>query len=656
ATPVAEGMKISTKSPAAIAAQRATMEFLLINHPLDCPICDQGGECELQDLAMGYGRDISRYNEGQRVVADKDIGPLVSTDMTRCIHCTRCVRFTEEVAGFQELGTMGRGEDMKIGTYVEKAVNHELSGNIIDLCPVGALNSKPFRYRARAWEMIQQATVSPHDSFGSNMFAHVKQGRLMRVVPQPNDEINETWLSDRDRFSYDGIYSTDRVIKPLLRIDGEFRETEWSTVLEQVSDRLQQTDAAKIGFLSSPGATVEESFLLQRIARGLGTNNIDHRLQARDLGDSDNDPVQPHIGTDIVSLESADAIAVIGSDLRREVPMLAHRVRKAALAGATVSFINPPGQQYQFSHQYLATELTQLRAALGALIGAAEVATGKIAPDSVAQRVDRQSHDETHRAVAESLAQGERSHILLGHLAQRHPAFTQIRALASVLADMTGATIGFIPESANAAGASLVGVLPHRGAGGEPVATPGLNARQMLADALDAYVLFGFEPEVDTVEGAQAVETLRNANFVVVMSPWLSEQALEYADVILPIGTFAETAGTYVNLEGRWQSFSGVATPVGEARPGWKVLRVLANYLHLDAFDYNDALEVTVAAREAVPVELQDYRIGPMPSMDGADFGDDLMPAPISLYGSDSLVRRSRPLQRTPLARGVGES
>ncbi len=652
ATPVADGMKVFTKSQAAIAAQKATMEFLLINHPLDCPICDQGGECELQDLAMGFGRDISRYNERKRVVKDKDIGPLISTDMTRCIHCTRCVRFTEEIAGLQELGTLGRGEHMEIGTYIERAVDHELSGNVIDLCPVGALNSKPLRYRARSWEMLQQATVSPHDSFGSNMYAHVQQGLLRRVVPQPNEELNETWLSDRDRFSYEGIYTSDRVMTPLRRIDGKFQRIDWAAALELVSERLRQSDPAATGFLAAPNATVEEYYLLQKLARGLGTQNIDHRLRALDLSDADNDPLHPWLGTTIAELEQAQAIVVIGADVRREVPMLAHRLRKAALRGAQVSFACPPGQEYLFPvHAYAAAPLWQLQSELGALIGAAEVAAGKIAPDTVAQLVDRQSHRDEHRAIAESLAGGERTHIILGQLAQRHPAFAQVRALAAVLASMTGATLGYLPESANAAGAARMGVVPHRGPGGEPVDPPGRNARQMLTEAADAYVLFGIEPEADTAEGERSLETLRAASFVVVMTPWLSEQALEYADVVLPIGTFAETAGTFVNMEGRWQGFSGVARPVGEARPGWKVLRVLGNHLQLDGFGFNDALEVGAAAREAAGTARPDNRLHRMPAFNGATFSEQDMPAAVTLYGSDPLVRRSAPLQRTREAR-----
>ncbi|MDH3768510.1 MAG: NADH-quinone oxidoreductase subunit NuoG, partial [Gammaproteobacteria bacterium] len=379
ATPVTDGMKVFTKSAAAIAAQKATMEFLLINHPLDCPICDQGGECELQDLAMGFGRDVSRYNERKRVVADKDIGPLVSTDMTRCIHCTRCVRFTEEIAGLQELGTLGRGENMEIGTYIERSVDHELSGNVIDLCPVGALNSRPFRFRARSWEMMQQATVSPHDSVGSNLFAHTMHGKLLRVVPRPNEALNETWIADRDRFSYAGIYTDDRLETPVFRVDGEFRPTDWATALQRVATRLGETaKEGSLGVLAAPGATLEEHYLLQKLARDLGSNNIDHRLHAMDLGDDDNDPPFPWLGAAVAELESADAVLVVGSHIRHEVPVLAHRLRKAGLAGSQINFLNPAGFEYLFPvHEYAETPLSQLQPQLVALLGAVEAVTGR---------------------------------------------------------------------------------------------------------------------------------------------------------------------------------------------------------------------------------------------------------------------------------------
>ncbi|MDH3647430.1 MAG: NADH-quinone oxidoreductase subunit NuoG [Gammaproteobacteria bacterium] len=645
ATPVTDGMKVFTKSAAAIAAQKATMEFLLINHPLDCPICDQGGECELQDLAMGFGRDVSRYNERKRVVADKDIGPLVSTDMTRCIHCTRCVRFTEEIAGLQELGTLGRGENMEIGTYIERSVDHELSGNVIDLCPVGALNSRPFRFRARSWEMMQQATVSPHDSVGSNLFAHTMHGKLLRVVPRPNEALNETWIADRDRFSYAGIYTDDRLETPVFRVDGEFRPTDWATALQRVATRLGETaKEGSLGVLAAPGATLEEHYLLQKLARDLGSNNIDHRLHAMDLGDDDNDPPFPWLGAAVAELESADAVLVVGSHIRHEVPVLAHRLRKAGLAGSQINFLNPAGFEYLFPvHEYAETPLSQLQPQLVALLGAVEAVTGRRSELAV----DRGAISDAHRRIADSLMSGDKSHVVLGHLATRHPGYSKLRAIATEIARLVGATMGYIPESCNAAGAYMAGVVPHRAPGGKPVAEPGRNARQMLAEACDAYVLLGFEPQHDTAEGQAAIETLRGASFVVMLASWLDPTAIEYADVILPIGTFAETAGTYVNMQGDQQSFSGVAEPVGDARPGWKVLRVLGNQLELDGYEYNNAAEVLAAANADIGVMRPDNTIARSPAINGAQYSEAEMPRPSRIYGIDPLVRRARPLQRT---------
>ena len=346
ATPVAEGMKIYTRSPKAIAAQKATMEFLLINHPLDCPICDQGGECELQDLAVGFGRDISRYHERKRVVKDLSLGPLVSTDMTRCIHCTRCVRFGQDIAGIQELGTTGRGENMQIGTYIEHSVDHELSGNIIDLCPVGALNSKPFRFQARAWEMTQHPLVSPHDGFGSRLYGHVLRGQLKRVVPQPCEEINETWIADRDRYSYLGLEAADRLTTPRVRAsNGSWLDSDWETALNVAAKGLQgasQGDSVTgLGCLAHPSSTLEELYLLGRLAQGLGCANIDHRLRQRDFRDQDSDSGAPGLGMALAAVDGLDALFLIGANLRAELPMLAHRVRKAAIRGASVSLLQP---------------------------------------------------------------------------------------------------------------------------------------------------------------------------------------------------------------------------------------------------------------------------------------------------------------------------
>jgi NADH-quinone oxidoreductase subunit G len=651
ATPVTEGMKVFTKSPRAIAAQKATMEFLLINHPLDCPICDQGGECELQDLAMGFGRDVSRFNERKRVVKDKNIGPLVSTDMTRCIHCTRCVRFGQEIQGIQELGTTGRGEWMEIGTYIEKSIDHELSGNIVDLCPVGALNSKPFRYRARAWEMTQHPLVSPHDGVGTNLFGHVLRGRLMRVVPRPNEEINETWIADRDRFSYEGVYAGDRLQSPMIRENGEWQTVDWETALEAAVKGLQrvvsQSGAAQLGALASPSSTLEELHLLERLVRGLGSANLDHRLRQQDFRDQDSDPLFHSLGMHIAEIEGLSSLLVIGSNLRREVPLIAHRVRKAATRkGARVAFLNPQRYDYLFPvASYFATNSIGMVGALSAVVSAAAQKAGKPVPATVQSFVQSARVEAAHQSLADELVNGEQRAILVGALAMRHPAFADLRQLAAALAEITGARLGFLTEGANATGAALAGVLPHRAAGGKQAATVGLNARAMFETPLKAYLLHGGVEPARDVAAARAGEALRKAEFVVALTPFADEGTRSYAHVMLPIGTFSETSGTYVNFEGRWQSFAGAAKPLGDARPGWKVLRVLANLAGLSGFEYTSSDQVRDELHALVG-EKTDASFHSQRTLNGEKAPQGSL-SDVPMYSIDALVRRAPALQRT---------
>ncbi len=616
ATPVGEGMKVFTKSPRAIAAQKATMEFLLINHPLDCPICDQGGECELQDLAMGYGRDVSRYNDGKRVVKDKNIGPLVSTDMTRCIHCTRCVRFGEEITGMPQLGTTERGERMKIGTYIEQSVDHELSANIIDLCPVGALNNKPYRYSARAWEMNQRATVSPHDCVGSNLYAHVLRGTVKRIVPRENENINETWIPDRDRFSYEAIYSPDRLTSPRVKESGEWRELDWEEALTLAADRLKEADEGKTGFLASPSSTLEEGHLLARIARQLGSPNIDHRIERRDFSDQGNDPVYPWLGCDIADIEKQDALFIVGSNIRQEAPILAHRVRKAALAGASVNFASSEEHPYFFDvDNYLSG------AGLVELLSGAAV-----------------------KPVVDALKKADNALVLLGNIAGRHRAFGTVRELAAGIAKSAGARFGTLSPGANSAGLSLAGVLPGTG--------DGRHAASMLDESLDALVLLNVEPDADLLAVDNAADKLRKQEFVIALTPFVSDGLLESADLLLPVGTFAETSGTYVNVAGTWQSFKGVANPVGQARPAWKVLRVLGNLVEVPDFEYVTSEDVrdelSAQLGDVTPDEF-DAGKAATAGVNGEDSPADEIDTPI--YSVDSLVRRATALQLTPAAR-----
>ncbi|MGH8298993.1 MAG: NADH-quinone oxidoreductase subunit NuoG [Steroidobacteraceae bacterium] len=670
ATPVAEGMKIFTDSPRAIGAQRATMEFLLINHPLDCPICDQGGECELQDLAVGFGRDISRFTERKRSVQDEDLGPLIATDMTRCIQCTRCIRFTEEIAGIQELGMIGRGEQMAVRTYIESTVHHELSGNVIDLCPVGALVSKPYRFTARAWEMMSVPLVSPHDGTGTNLFGHVLRGRLMRVVPRENEAINEVWIADRDRFSYEGVYSEDRLERPMIRKDGardgQWIETDWETALAKAAEGVSRYAnvgadgsqgrgrAADLGVLASASATLEELYLAGRLVRGLGSGNIDTRLRQHDFRDQGADPLYPSLGLRIADIDSLQGLLVIGANLRRETPILAHRVRKAARRGAKVALVNPAVFNYYFPvAAYVESAPARQVADLAAILRAAAAAAGAAVPAHLAQVVGGAKVDEQHRAAAAALASGDtnaKRAVWLGALALRHPRFADLRALAAALAQVTGATLGVLAEGANAAGAHLAGAVPHRQAGGKPASSPGLTAADMLARPLRSYLLVGgVEPWLDAPE-SDAARALAQAELVVAITPFASESLRKLAHVLLPAGTFAETSGTYVNLEGVWQSQTGAAVPVGEARPGWKVLRVLGTLLGLAGFDYQSSEQVRAELATLVgestaysaPAYSGKHVVGPEGSAQPAPNVVD-----IPMYQIDAVVRRAPSLQRT---------
>ncbi len=644
ATPVMEGMKVFTRSPKAIAAQRAVMEFLLINHPLDCPICDQGGECELQDLALGFGRDYSRFHERKRSVPDETLGPLIATDMTRCIHCTRCIRFTEEIAGIQELGMIGRGERMKVRRYIESTVDHELSGNVIDLCPVGALVSKPYRFSARAWEMSAVPLVSPHDGAGSNLFGHVLRGRLMRVVPRQNEAINEIWIADRDRFSYEGIYSPDRLHAPMVREAGQWVETDWESALAKAAEGLRAR-AASLGVLASASSTLEELYLAGRLARGLGTANIDCRVRQGDFRDQAADPLFPNLGMRIADIDSLEGLLLVGSNLRREVPILAHRVRKAARAGAKVALVNPALFPYYFPvAEYLESAPGRQVADLAAILAAAAESAGRPVPAHLAQAVQGAAVGPQHRAVAAALGQGGKRAVWLGALAQRHPRFAELRSLAAALAQVTGASFGLLAEGANAAGAYLAGAVPHREAGGKPAASPGLTAGEMLSRALKSYLLLGTEP---WCEAPDADRTLSQAEFVVAVTPFVGETLRQVAHVLLPAGTFAETSGTYVNLEGLWQSQTGAAAPVGEARPAWKILRVLGNLLDLAGFGYlgADAIREELAALcgPATAYTAPAYA-GEHPVVGGAAAAAVV---DVPMYQIDALVRRAPSLQKT---------
>ena len=701
ATPVMEGMKVFTRSKTARAAQKSVMEFLLINHPLDCPICDQGGECELQDVAMGYGRDVSRFNERKRAVEDKDLGPLIATDMTRCIHCTRCVRFGEEVAGMPELGATGRGEDMEIGTFIAGSVDSELSGNVIDLCPVGALTSKPFRFRARAWEMEQRDGVAPHDAVGSNIHLHVRRGRVMRVAPRANEAINEVWLSDRDRFGYEGLYSEDRVRAPMVRRGGTWREVSWEEALEATAAGLREvvasSGAAALGALASASCTVEELFLFQRLVRGLGSANVDHRVRQRDFSDQDAAPGHPSIGMGVDDLERLDAALLIGSCARKEHPIVNHRLRKASLAGAAVTYLDVMAHDLNLAP---AARMVVPPPALAGALAAITMAAARIAgrePEGLGALAEgigdgfggiggvggvggvgsmgidpRRLRRADAGGIARALADAGRSAILLGPQAINHRDAAALRGLAACLADLTGATLGTLDEGANPAGAWIAGALPHRGPRGATVEPRGLDTRAMIEAGLDAWFLMGLEPELDCAAGARAREALGQARFVVSLGAFRSEAMSEYAHVILPAAAFAETEGTFVNLSGIWQSFGAAVSPYADARPAWRVLRVLGNLLDLPGFDQETIEDVraslggpaavggsaaageSLAVGEPVAVGHPGWTL-PRSLPKPAEGTEGLTRiAPVPMHAVDALVRRSKPLQATKDAEFAG--
>jgi NADH-quinone oxidoreductase subunit G len=635
ATPVTQGMIIRTKSEKAIKAQQGVMEFLLINHPLDCPICDQGGECQLQDLAVGYGGSSSRYEEEKRVVFHKEVGPLISMEeMSRCIQCTRCVRFGQEVAGVMELGMVHRGEHSEIATFVGQSVDSELSGNMIDICPVGALTSKPFRYSARTWELSRRKSVSPHDSTGANLIVQVKNGKVLRVVPLENEDVNECWIADRDRFSYEALNSADRLGKPQIKQGGQWREVDWTTALEYVANGLRGVKndhgAAAIGALATEHSTVEELFLLGQLVRGLGSDSVDTRLRQTDFTVGTG---ARWLGLAVAELSTLDRALVVGSFLRKDHPLFASRLRQAAKRGAQVSAIGA------VNDDWLIPIKQRVTVAPSAWVQAlADVAVAVANQLNVAIPVNGTATDAA-QAIAASLISGSRKAILLGNAAAQHPQAASLQALANWLGEHTGAKVGFLTESANTVGAQLVGAQPRQG---------GLNAGQMLAGkGLKAVVLLGVEPEFDSANPAAALAAVQGAEMVVSLSSFKTA-ASDYADVILPIAAFSETSGTFVNAEGRVQSFHGSVKPHGDARPAWKVLRVLGTMLGLQGFEFETSDEVKARALgdlAALPAKLNNATSAAI-NLAGSTGGLERL-ADLPIYSADALVRRSPSLQAT---------
>lgn len=640
ATPVTNGMVVHTRSEKAIAAQKDVMEFLLINHPLDCPVCDQGGECQLQDLAVGYGGSASRYQEEKRVVAAKSMGPLISTEaMQRCIHCTRCVRTGEEIAGIQEVGMVGRGEHAEITTFVGRAVESELSGNMIDVCPVGALLSKPFHFKARSWELARRRTVSPHDSLGANIIVHAKMDKVLRVVPFENEEVNECWISDRDRFAYAGLYE-DRLEHPMIREnDGSWREASWNDALQMIVHGVkaiqEKFGSDQIGAIGSPQSTTEELALLARLTRALGSENVDFRLRQTDARFDQALEGTPWLGMPIAELNHLDRVVVIGSFLRKDHPLMAQRLRQAVKKGAQVSFIDSAADDPLFTH--IAGRITTAPSQIANAVAQVAVAVAQAKNQTPIDEFATLEPSEAAKQIAQSLVSGERVAVFLGNMAVASDQASVIMANASALAKTLGATLGFLTAGGNTVGGYLAGATPVNG---------GLTAEQMLAQSLHAYFVLNVEPELDSDLGARAVETLKGATLSVALTPYRSA-AEGWADVMLPIAPFTETSGTFVNAEGRAQSFKGVAAPVGNSRPAWKVLRVLGNLFELDGFDEetSEAVRDTVISSGVASRLCNDIKAKPalLPEANTIERVTD-----VPIYRTDAMVRRSEPLQQTP--------
>lgn len=653
ATPVAEGMVIQTKTPKAVQAQKAVMEFLLINHPLDCPVCDQGGECELQDLSVGYGGDVSRYTEGKRVVKDKNLGPLIATDMTRCIHCTRCVRFGQEVVGIREMGATGRGEHVEIGTYIEGTIESEVSANIIDLCPVGALTAKPSRFKARAWEMKQSASIAAHDCLGSNVYVHHRRGEIIRVVPRENEAINEVWLSDRDRFSYQALTEGERLTRPRVKRHGEWQDTDWQTALNLVMTEMKRiigaSDGEDFGALVGNSITTEESYLMQQLIRGAGSNNIDFRTRRRDFSGDGRGSVRSGMNFPMEKLDHMDATLLIAGDLRHEQPLTTLRVRRATGFGKVMA-INPFDGEYNFR---LTQELQPKANLLAQEFAAVLVAADELKPDQLSAEAKEWLAgvvaNDTHRQIAKNLIDGESSCVLMGVYVQEHPQAGTINWLAETLASVTNSDWGYMTQGCNAAGNKIAGAVPMQSAAGGK-SDEGKNAQTMINEGLKGYFLLNCEPDVESVWPDKARENLEKAECVIALTPFADGRVAEYANIMLPIAGCFETSGTYINVEGKWQSFTGVVAPPGEARPGWKVLRVLGNLFELTGFDYESSQQVIEELREKFEAvsELRIARKVP-PALTVLSEAETTRES-LGLYKVDPMVRRAKALQQTPKA------
>lgn len=649
ATPITNGMKVFTKSEEALHSQKVVMEFLLINHPLDCPICDQGGECELQDISMGFGDDESVYSESKRSVDDDDLGDLISTEMTRCIHCTRCVRFGDEIAGVRELGATGRGENMQIGTYVKHSMTSEVSGNIIDLCPVGALTSKPYRFTARAWELSQFDSISPHDCLGSNIFLHTRGNQLMRTVPKENESINETWISDRDRFSYLGLNSKHRASKPMIKRNGQWETVDWETALKHAADGMSKViknhGPEQMAAFTSNSSTVEEMYLLQRLMREMGVNNVDHRLHQIDFKDQHHLETTPKNSLQYADIDQQNVILLVGCNIHREVPLAGLRIRKATRNGAQVYAINPVDYEFHFDTEgHVVVPPQEIPMMLAKLV-LALVEDAKSLPEELQKLVIGLEVDEETKIIATALKQ-EKSCIISGAISENHPEASLIRTLLAAIEKLSGARKIRLTEGGNTAGAWLAGMVPHRTVAGKSINEPGLDVHAAIDAKLKGYLLMGVEPGFDFANPYGALQSMLAAEFVVLLTAFHHESMQDYANVILPIAPYAETSGTYVNVDNTWQTVKGALAPFGEARPAWKVLRVLGNLLQMQGFDYSSTEDVLTEINNHIRMtseqEYSPYYPESLPVLNQSLVRVGEWP----LYRVDAIVRNAKELQQ----------
>jgi len=642
ATPVMDGMKIYTQSRRAIDAQHGVMEFLLINHPLDCPICDQGGECELQDLAMGYGRSVSRFTERKRVVKDHNIGPLVQTDLTRCIQCTRCVRFLDEIAGTNELGMFGRGDRSEISTSLSQGIDSELSGNVIDLCPVGALTNKPFRFSARAWELMARPSVAVHDGVGSSLWYHTRRGQVLRAVPRDNEPTNETWLSDRDRYSHFGLNSDDRVIEPMVKVNGEWQNVSWDEGIRVASKALRKSVTAhgggNLGVLFSPNASTEEHYLARRLANGFDCANVDYRLREQDFSDGAGLGRTASFETPMASIDDAQAIFLIGCNIRHEAPILGQRVRKAWRNGGKVAALNPVDWNFHFElADKIITAPQNMVAELATIATAVAKVTGKEIPGDLQAAVSENQAASAHEAVAEMLTGDGAKMLILGQAAMAHEQASWLRQLSVWIANASGANLNVLSHGANATGAAMVAAASQAG--------PGLNTREMLSTALKSYLLWDIEPEFDLANPALAMQTLASAESVVAVSSFASDGLKAVADVILPLAPLAESEGLFYTFDGQSLVVEPAVKASGQAKPGWKILRRLGSSLELDGFS-----QVTIASLRDEMLEEISQSAGQATEFElpAPKTGTDLYRVgELAMYAVDAVCRRSEHLQQT---------